>query len=236
VEAGHPGGRIRVTHPDDLDQLRRLLAPTLKAAERVLTRGPECLGDVTLASLADGSLEAAARASAVSHLAVCPHCRAAVASVARLLADPAVRSAVPDSLDQPWRRFARVAVPLAAAAMLLVVFALPRRGEDVAPPHRGTPTTATTPMLVSPVGIVAEGNVLQWTTVPGADRYRLTLFDAQSRIVFSEETADTLVVLPDSTLLEPGRQYLWMVEARTGWDRWSASAPVTFSVAPDGVR
>lgn len=223
-----------MTHPDDLDLLRRLLAPPLKATDPVSTRGPECLDDGTLASLADGSLEAGTRERAVSHLASCSHCRAAVASVARLLADPQVRGALPVSTVRPARRIARLAVPLAAAATLLVVFALPRKGEDVAPTHRGTPATAATPMLVSPVGVVADGSVLQWTAVLGADRYRLTVFDADSRILFSEETADTLAVLPDSTFLLPGRPYLWMVEARTGWNRWSASAPVTFSIAPGG--
>jgi hypothetical protein len=225
-----------VTHPDDLDQLRRLLAPSLKSTGPVGPRGPGCLDDATLASLADGSLEAGARESAVSHLAGCAHCRAAVASVARMLDNPEVRRAVPAPAGQPWRRLARLAVPLAAAAVLLVVFALPRRGDDVAPTHRGSPTTATTPMLLSPIGLVEEGNLLQWTAVPGADRYRIIVFDADSRTVFSEETGDTLAVLPESIGLLPGRTYVWLVEARTGWDRWSPSAPVSFSIAPGGAR
>jgi hypothetical protein len=199
-------------------------------------RGPECLDEGSLAFLAAGTLEAGAREAAVLHLAGCAHCRAATASVSRLLADPAVHSAVANPVDQPMRRFTRFAVPLAAAAVLLVVFALPRDRGEVAPPHRGTTTTATIPMLVAPVGVVAEGSVLEWTTVLGADRYRITVFDSDSRIVYSEETSDTLAVLPDSTVLQPGQPYLWMVEARTGWDRWSASAPVTFTIAPGGAR
>ncbi len=224
-----------MTHPEDLDRLRRLLAPSLRAAEAPSPRGPECLNEVTLASLADGTLAAEAREGAVSHLAGCPHCRAAVASVARLLADEDVRVAVPQPVMHPFRRFARLAVPLTAAAILLVVFALPRRVEVVPPPHRGTSSPAATPMLVSPVGVVAEGSLLRWTAVPGADRYRIIVFDSNSEIVFGGETSDTMLALPDSATLEPGRTYLWMVEARTGWDRWAASAPVTFSIAPDGV-
>lgn len=224
-----------MTHPDDLDRLRRQLAPSLRAAEAPSTRGPECLDETTLASLADGKLEAGAREVAVSHLAGCPYCRAAVASMARLLADQEVHGAVPRPMGQPWRRIVRLAVPLTAAAILLVVFALPRRGEVVSPPHRGTPATAATPMLVSPVGVVADGSLLRWTAVSGADRYRITVFDSNSKIVFGDETSDTMLALPDSAALEPGRTYLWMVEARTGWNRWSASAPVTFSIGPDGV-
>ena len=224
-----------MTHPDDLDRLRRQLASSLRAAEGPSTRGPECLDETTLASLADGTLAAEAREGAVTHLASCPHCRAAVGSMARLLADQEVRGAVPRPVGQPWRRIVRLAVPLMAAAILLVVFALPRRGEVVPPPHRGTSLPGATPMLVSPVGVVAEGSLLRWTTVPGADRYRITVFDSNSKIVFGDETSDTMLALPDSAALEPGRTYLWMVEARTGWDRWSASAPVTFSIAPDGI-
>ena len=225
-----------MSQPDDLDLIRRQLAPAFRALAAGAERGPECLDEITLAALADGTLELRMRADALPHLATCAHCRAVVASLTRLLSDPAVRTSAPGPAEQPSRRFARLAVPLAAAAILLVVFALPRRGEDVPPPHRGTPTTATTPMLVAPVGLVADGSMLQWTTVLGADRYRITVFDAESRIVYSEETSDTLAVLPDSTILLPGRPYLWMVEARTGWDRWSASAPVSFSIAPDGAR
>ena len=73
--------------------------------------------------------------------------------------------------------------------------------------------------------------ILESLPVAGADRYRVTLFDGGGRVLFETQLADTLAALPDSILLDPGRPYLWKVEARTGWQRWSASGLVEFSIA-----
>ena len=72
---------------------------------------------------------------------------------------------------------------------------------------------------------------MQWTHVDGADLYRLTLFDASSRVVFTISVADTLLILPDSVGLIPNRTYLWKVDARTGFDRWAASELAEFLIA-----
>jgi len=55
-------------------------------------------------------------------------------------------------------------------------------------------------------------------------------------VLFETQLADTLAALPDSILLDPGRPYLWKVEARTGWQRWSASGLVEFSIAGGAPR
>ena len=44
--------------------------------------------------------------------------------------------------------------------------------------------------------------------------------------------ADTVATLPDSIALVPGQPYLWSVEARIGWDRWTTSPLTAFSVVP----
>ncbi len=218
-----------MSHPDPLDPLRRVLA--LHAAGAPEQPTLECLDDDTLAALAEGSLSAVARATALGHVASCPRCRSIVASVARALADSGVAREVPSPGSAGRRRFLQIALPAAAAAVLLVL-AWPRHGDqDGSPSHRSPPGATALPVPRSPAGVVAQAETLRWTPVAGADRYRVTLFDGGGRVLFETQLADTLAALPDSILLDPGRPYLWKVEARTGWQRWSASGLVEFSIA-----
>lgn len=220
-----------MTDLDRLNSLRRQLAPLFSVQEADGQPTVTCLDSSVVAALADGSLDAGTRARAVEHLATCSECRAAVASVVKAMADPQIRRELPHAAQSGVRRFVRLAVPLAAAAALLVVLWLPKGGDNGAEPHRGSPSPGA-PVAVSPNGMVAEARVLRWGAVVGADRYRITLFDQASQVVFSAEVDDTALVLPDSAVVAPGQPYAWMVEARTGWGRWIASAPVTFTVAP----
>ncbi len=220
--------------PDPLDQLRRALM--LHGTTVPGGPTPECLDDDTIGALAEGSLDAAARAAVLPHLVGCPRCRGAVASVARALADSAVAREVRSAEGAGRRRFYRIALPVAAAAALVLVLAWPRRGDERGPLHRAPTITApAAPVPTSPIGTVAGADILRWAAVAGADRYRVTLFDAGGRVLYEAQLADTVVALPDSIVLVPGRPYLWKVEARTGWDRWSASAVVEFSIA-EGAR
>jgi hypothetical protein len=215
----------------DLDPLN-LLRHRLDASAR---ETPECLDDATLAALAEGALDAAARAELLPHLGTCPRCRGIVGSVARSLADSGVARQVAALEGRGRRRLFRIGLPAAAAAILLAV-ALPRWVDEMRGGHRGPPGQGTlAPHPVAPVGTVADATALRWTAVAGANRYRVTLFDAAGRVLYETQRADTVVTLPDSVTLAPGRPYLWMVEARVGWDRWSASDLIRFSIAP-GAR
>jgi hypothetical protein len=78
---------------------------------------------------------------------------------------------------------------------------------------------------------VADVPLLRWAAVPSADRYRVTLFDAQARVLYETEVSGTSAVLPDSVPLVPETRYLWKVEARTGFDRWSSSDLIEFSIS-----
>jgi len=69
--------------------------------------------------------------------------------------------------------------------------------------------------------------------VTRADRYRVTLFRADGSLLYQLELPDTAAPLPDSVPLPPGHRYLWKVEARTGWDRWTTSELVSFTVTED---
>jgi len=220
-----------VTDPDRLDWLRQ----GLRALPRPEPTA-ECLDDDTLSALAEASLDPPARTMVLSHLAVCSRCRAAVASVAGALEDRAVAREVA-AIEAPGRRrFYRIALPAAAAAILLLLVLPPQVGDRLpSPPHRApTITAATAPVPMSPVGTVAEAPMLQWSAVAGADRYRVTLFDAGGRVLYEAQLPDTVAVLPDSVALSPQERYLWKVEARVGFDRWSASELIEFTIGGGG--
>jgi Putative zinc-finger len=189
----------------------------------------ECVDDDIIAALAAGTLDPGLRASVLLHVAECARCRAAVASVARALADPTVAREIAVA-EGARRRLYRIALPLAAAAVLLLL-TWPPPVDNGGPGHRAPPIAAPTPVPLAPIGAVAEADVLRWSGVAGADRYRVTLFDAGGRVVYEARLPDTLAALPDSIALAPGRTYLWKVEARTGFDRWAASELVEFSIA-----
>jgi hypothetical protein len=186
----------------------------------------------------------------ISHLAVCARCREQITSVAGLLREPsvaaeidrnAVRTAAP--VGRRWR-VAGVGALTALAASLAFMMRGTGDNADVtqhmiavtdAEPHREqSMTTTVAPALIAPVGAIAAADTFRWTSVPRADRYRLTVFDREGRAVWEAEGNDTIAVRPDSIAGQRGATYLWKVEARTGWDRWVASELVEFSVADTG--
>jgi hypothetical protein len=205
--------------PDDL--LRHTASRHAAATEA-------CLSDVQIAEFADGSLDAGRRAALMSHVARCVRCRTAIASVARAISDPEVAASRPGVWNR--RRIVQIAVPAAAAALIVLV-TLPERVTDERSSHRA-PTIAAVaePQPMSPLGVVSSARTLRWAAVSGADRYRVTLFSASSDVLFETMSESPVVVLPDSIVLRPGRTYLWKVEARTGWGRWSSSELVEFSI------
>ncbi len=226
---------MRASNGDDdvnelqsLQQVRRVLAARAQPAEPTA----ECLDDDTIAALAEGRLEGESHAAAVAHLAGCAWCRAAVASVTRALADSGVAREVRRAEGAGLRRLYRVALPLAAAAVLVLLIARPRALDQEPSIHRApTITAAPAPTPASPIGVVSDARVLRWAAVPSADRYRVTLFNAAAEVLYETEVAGTSVALPDSVMLAPGARYLWKVEARTGFDRWTSSELVEFSIA-----
>jgi hypothetical protein len=61
------------------------------------------------------------------------------------------------------------------------------------------------------------------------------LYAPEGRVIYEAELPDTAAPLPDSVSLVPGRQYLWKVDARTGWDRWTSSPLLRFTLG-EGAR
>ncbi len=193
---------------------------------------PDCLDLDTLGALADGSIDPALRVEVLPHLAACGHCRGTVASVSRILTDPEVARELRAAGAPARRVWLRIAVPAAAAAVLLLMLRPGDRADRPADDLHRAPTIAngSLPTSLAPVGNVAEASSLRWRAVPGADRYRVTLFDTEGRVVYASETTEPTTALPDSVRLTQERRYLWKVEARVGFDRWVSSELVEFSL------
>ena len=51
----------------------------------------------------------------------------------------------------------------------------------------------------------------------------MRLYNGEGAVLWTVETADTLLAVPDSVVLSPRITYFWKVEAQTEWQRWAAS-------------
>lgn len=158
------------------------------------------------------------------HLAGCASCRSEVAGVAAV-----VRA-------RPATRVIYGGAAAAAAAAILLLIARPQ----VAPTasydaHRAAPTAAVTgPRLISPSGAGSPSGVWRWQPVSGADRYELTVFDAEGRVIWDTSTTAAAVEAAPPRSIEPGRQYFWRVRARVDWDRWVSSELKEFMLRDGG--
>jgi hypothetical protein len=158
----------------------------------------------------------------------CARCRALV----KAISDFAAHEVTPGG--QAHRQRLRWALPvgLAAAAVLLLLL-LPRGHDDSTPGLREptlTSTIAPSPITPAPGASVARVDSLVWSNVPGAERYRVRLYDAQGSVLWTVETTDTSAALPDSLRLQPRLPYFWRVEAQAEWMRWTASDLVSFRI------
>lgn len=218
--AGCPTCRAEVEQLREAAGLLRMPASLERQIET-----PECLDELTIADFVDGHLTPEARAPVVAHLLTCARCRSVVRATGDLLADAALA-------PEAGRRAHRWRVPLgiaAAAALLLALW--PRNGDErgSAPGLREPPLTSTVaPSLIAPRAAVTRVDALVWSSVPRVERYRLRLYDGEGSVLWTAETADTSVALPDSVVLSPGATYFWKVDAQTEWRRWAASDLVEF--------
>ena len=133
------------------------------------------------------------------------------------------------------RRFrGRTAAALAAAAVLagLLLVRPSKLDEEAAPVHRDEATgVEVAPSLRAPGGVVAAVEMFQWSQVPAAGLYRITVYDAEGVVVWEVETRDTSITPPDTTEFEPAARYIWTVAARVGFDRWLSSELVDFTIS-----
>jgi len=209
-----------------LQEATGLLRGTRSLERRVET--PDCPDELTLATFVEGRLRGGLRTSVVAHLLTCARCRSVVKAATRVIEEPGMTTPVP---ARPSRRWA-LPVGLAAAAALVLLL-LPR-GDDS--PSTGlreptlTSTIAPIPIAPAPGETVTAVNRLVWSGVPGAERYRVRLYDREGSTLWTGETTDTSVALADSIRLEARVPYFWRVEAQAEPLRWTASDLVSFQV------
>jgi hypothetical protein len=127
----------------------------------------------------------------------------------------------------------RTAAALAAAAVLAgLLLVRPSKLDEESPPvHRDEATgVEVAPSLRAPAGVVAVVGSFEWTQVPAADLYRITVCDAEGAVVWEAETRDASITPPDGTGFEPDTRYAWTVAASVDFDRWVSSEFIDFTI------
>jgi hypothetical protein len=213
----------------ELAELRESAAG-LKEAEGP---GPEdsgaCLDDEAIAAVVEGRSDG----RALAHLAECGACRERVAEISRLLRHDPVAAEVRGiaaAVDETGRgRWLRLGLGVAAAVAVMAVYGI---GRTPRPDRlREEPVTLiSAPVPVQPAGAVGRVDSLSWHAVARATQYRVTLFGQDGSTVWETGTTDTVVTLPAGIRLAPGGVYYWKVQARTDWNRWTASEMVEIRV------
>ncbi len=179
-------------------------------------------GAAEIAAYIDGTLSPSARTALEAHLARCRECRREVREVHQI-----VRGA-----PSKWGRVLYPIGVAAAAAVLLFVVSPAKQAFINSDSHRDPAVTATVaPKPIWPLGSVPTIEAIEWSSVPGADRYSVTVFDENGGVLWQTEVTDTVAALPSTLHLSPGEKYFWSVRARTGWDRWADSPVTEFSLS-----
>jgi hypothetical protein len=80
--------------------------------------------------------------------------------------------------------------------------------------------------------VVVGSTLLVWRSVDGAARYRITVSDPESGVVFEKDVADTVVSLGSMGPLAPGEAYVWYVDALLPDGRSVTTGVRSFSVRP----
>lgn len=179
----------------------------------------------------DRTLSDGDRERVEAHLADCNECRQEVVDLYRLM-----RSHRP-------RRPVRWVIAAGLAATLAITLALPRvpaggpLGNPTEQIERGGPTeessrlSAWAPAGPSPVG--RDSLIISWGPAQGSGvQYRMTLSDADGRVLWTSSTSDTMLIPPSSLTLPGGRTYYWYTDALLPDGRSLTTGVQEFRMAP----
>lgn len=180
----------------------------------------------TVAAYAEGRMDPDERARFEDHLAICAPCREEMIAVRRIL-------------DTRRTSLLRSPLLLAAAASVVLLVAVPlirHGGENQPGPgavlHRSFPTAGAPVETVAPLNDaeVQGGTPLRfvWRNEEEGSTFRLTLLDEEGNLVWSTNTGDTTVAVPEEIRLDRGGVYFWYVDALSPDGRSATSGPRSF--------
>ena len=237
----------RTSEFDDLQRaIRRAGVPSPRA-------GGACLNDAEIAAFVESGGSQTGRADAIGHIADCAHCRALYVDLVATLADAEVahaRGVVADDVNQSVPAASRTGsgrrprvlawaglTGLAAAALVFVFLQQPASPDESSLLMRdGTSGSAIAPTAVFPRGATAKTSSFHWRPMDGAESYRLTVFTTDGIVVWEGESSDTTLALPTTEELREGETYLWRVQARTSFNRWTSSGMMEFRIEEGSGR
>lgn len=114
-----------------------------------------------------------------------------------------------------WRILVLTPATVAAVVAFLAITRVMERGSRPRDALRGSSVTAL--RLYSPRALTGGGIRLSWARFPGADTYRLSVFDPRLRpVLLKLDVPDTTLVLDPSELPstgEAGSTFLWRISA-----------------------
>ena len=142
------------------------------------------------------------------HVLVCSRCRDEVTMLRAVNADLTLAS----GSSARWRRPAGLAM-LAAAAVILAFWVVPRRAPDTQITRSANPPAAVE--LLPTTQDAGRVPIFNWRPLSAATRYRVGVFSADGQAVWVREVDAPPVRWPDEVARTPGA-YRWRVEALTG--------------------
>lgn len=168
------------------------------------------LSATDLAGYLGGGGAPADRARIQAHLAQCAECRDDAVATTRILGAERRARAI---------RRAVVAAAAVAAVLVLVLVTRPAPTPIDQPTTRGLGSGASSEPQVralSPIGGVPLGagpTSFIWRSIPGALEYRLTVTDANGKVLWTRRAQDTTLTPPLEVPLGRGIAYYWFVDA-----------------------
>jgi hypothetical protein len=192
------------------ERLRELYGRALEAREPTGRQG--CPSSEAILALTRREGLEAQRLETLDHVMSCARCRSEFDLLRAIEEAGTTTAGTPRTAKHLWgTRY----VPLALAASLLLAIGLGlghRYWQLHAPEVMRGPAPEVT--LLAPPTEANTGAPLTfaWRPVPGARRYALEVLTEDGAAILHSETADTLLVVPASRALLPGR-YQWWVRA-----------------------
>lgn len=181
--------------------------------EGSIERGPGAhLSEADIAGYLDRDLLSSERQRVEAHIEGCTACRGELVALSRIVQDKTPVRAEPRRQRRWW-----IPVAAAVAATWLLV---PRLTTNTPGPDESPRTRRTVDgdgrsriAVVAPAdSVIADTHPrFTWRAV-SADVYRVYVLTPSGDSVWTGETSDTTIALPDSAPLQPGRTYLWHVD------------------------